>query len=154
MQNYSCLFEHCRPSAARQLGQPMHSQSANFGKFKPNSHNLAGIILHHSVQPWWRVLMTSTQNFPNMSSEPPAWILDGSSAPSNSKFLTIVLREWHDIYTVPAPLLVGHWIGRIGWMKWQCSVWSLMLVRAAAESVEFTTDILSRMRFSALERLN
>ena len=35
-----------------QFGQPMHSQSANFGKLKPNSHNLAGLILHglhHSV---------------------------------------------------------------------------------------------------------
>ena len=49
MQNYSCLFSS-RPSAARQLFQPMHSQSANFGKFKLNSHNLAGIILHHSVR--------------------------------------------------------------------------------------------------------
>ena len=28
----------------------MDSQSANFGKVKLNSHNLAGIILHHSVQ--------------------------------------------------------------------------------------------------------
>ena len=46
VQNNSCLFENSRPSAARQLGQPMHSQSANFGKFKLNSHNLAGIILH------------------------------------------------------------------------------------------------------------
>ena len=38
-----------RPSAARQLGKPVHSQSANFGKYKLNSHNLTGIILHHSV---------------------------------------------------------------------------------------------------------
>ena len=33
-------FENSRPSAAWQLGQPMHSQSANFGKFKLNSLNL------------------------------------------------------------------------------------------------------------------
>ena len=31
------LFENSRPSAASQLGQPMHNQSANFGKFKLNS---------------------------------------------------------------------------------------------------------------------
>ena len=49
IQNYSCLFENSRPSAARQLGQPIHSQSANFVKLKLNSHNLAEIILHHSV---------------------------------------------------------------------------------------------------------
>ena len=49
VQNYSCLFENSRSSAARQHGQPMRSQSANFGKFKLNSHNLAGIFLHHSV---------------------------------------------------------------------------------------------------------
>ena len=45
----ACLFENSCPSAARQIGQPMHSQSANFGKFKLNSHNLAGILLHHSL---------------------------------------------------------------------------------------------------------
>ena len=49
--NYPCMFEISRLSAARQLGQPMHSQSANFGKFELNSRNLAGIILHDSVQP-------------------------------------------------------------------------------------------------------
>ena len=43
------MFEISRLSAGRQLGQPMHSQSANFGKFKLNSRNLAGIILHGSV---------------------------------------------------------------------------------------------------------
>ena len=30
VQNYSCLFESSCTSAARKLGQPMHSQSANF----------------------------------------------------------------------------------------------------------------------------
>ena len=49
VQNYSCLLENSRLSAARELDQPMHSQSANFGKFKLNSRNLAGIILHHSA---------------------------------------------------------------------------------------------------------
>ena len=39
------LFENSRLSAARQLNQPMHSQSANFGKFKLNSLNLAPFIL-------------------------------------------------------------------------------------------------------------
>ena len=33
VKNYSCMFEISRLSAARQLDQPMHSQSANFGKF-------------------------------------------------------------------------------------------------------------------------
>ena len=47
VKNYSCMFEISRLSAARQLGQPMHSQSDNFGKFKLNSHNLAGIFLHN-----------------------------------------------------------------------------------------------------------
>ena len=47
--NYSCMLEISRLSAAKQLGQPMHSQSANFGKFKLNSHNLAGIIVHQST---------------------------------------------------------------------------------------------------------
>ena len=50
VKNYSCMFEISRLSAARQLGQPMHSQSANFGKFMLNSQNLAGIILHDSVK--------------------------------------------------------------------------------------------------------
>ena len=50
VQNYSCLFENSRPCAAGKLGQPTHSQSANCRKFKLNSHNLAGIIVHHSVQ--------------------------------------------------------------------------------------------------------
>ena len=49
VKNYSCMFVISPPSAARQLGQPMHIQSANFGKFKLNSRNLAGIILHHSA---------------------------------------------------------------------------------------------------------
>ena len=35
------MFEHSRPSAVRQLGLPMLSQSANFGKLKLNSVNLA-----------------------------------------------------------------------------------------------------------------
>ena len=57
VKNYSCMFEISRLSAARQLGQPMHSQSANFGKFELNSRNLAGIVLYDSVQhltptPW------------------------------------------------------------------------------------------------------
>ena len=47
--NYSCMLEISRLSAAKQLGQPMHSQSANFGKFKLNSRNLSGVILHDSV---------------------------------------------------------------------------------------------------------
>ena len=38
------------PSAARQLDQPCTAQSANFGKLWLNSQNLAGTILHHSVQ--------------------------------------------------------------------------------------------------------
>ena len=42
-------------SAARQLGQPMHSQSANFGKFKLHCRNLAGIILHDSVLTVWQM---------------------------------------------------------------------------------------------------
>ena len=49
VKKYSCMFEISCLSAARQLGQPMHSQSANFGKFKLNSRNLGGIILHDSV---------------------------------------------------------------------------------------------------------
>ena len=49
VKNYSCMFEISRLNAARQLGHPMHSQPANFGKFKLNSLNLAGIILHDSV---------------------------------------------------------------------------------------------------------
>ena len=49
VKNYACMFEISRLSAAGQLGQPMHSQSANFGKSKLNSRNLAGIISHHSV---------------------------------------------------------------------------------------------------------
>ena len=44
----SCL-KFPRLSAARQLGQPKHSQSANYGKCKLNSRNVAGIILHASV---------------------------------------------------------------------------------------------------------
>ena len=34
VQNYFCMFEISRLSAARQLGPPMHNLSANFGKFK------------------------------------------------------------------------------------------------------------------------
>ena len=44
------MFEISRLSSARQLGQPMHSQSANFRKFKFNSLNLVGVISHDSVQ--------------------------------------------------------------------------------------------------------
>ena len=42
VKTYSCMFEISRLSAARQLGQPMHSQSANFGKFQLNYRNLTG----------------------------------------------------------------------------------------------------------------
>ena len=55
VKNYSCMFEISCLSAARQLGQPMHSQSANFIKFKLNSQNLAGIFLHNSVYLEWMV---------------------------------------------------------------------------------------------------
>ena len=44
------LFENFRPRAARQLGQPMHSQFANFGKNKLNSLNLARFHLLNPVQ--------------------------------------------------------------------------------------------------------
>ena len=37
------------PGAARQLGQPMHGQSANFGKFKLHSLNLAPFLLFNSA---------------------------------------------------------------------------------------------------------
>ena len=43
------LFENSRRSAARQLGHPMHSQSANFEKFKLNSLNLAPFLLLNPV---------------------------------------------------------------------------------------------------------
>ena len=43
------MFEISRLNAARQLGQPLHSQSANFGMFTLNSWNLAGIILDDSL---------------------------------------------------------------------------------------------------------
>ena len=43
------MFEISRLSAARQLGQPVHSQSDNFGSIRLNFRNLAGIILHDSV---------------------------------------------------------------------------------------------------------
>ena len=43
------LFENFRSSAARQLSQPMHSQSANFGKFKISSLNLAPFLLLNPV---------------------------------------------------------------------------------------------------------
>ena len=49
VKNYSCMFEISCLCAARQLDQPMHSQSTNFGKFKLHSLNLTGIILHDSV---------------------------------------------------------------------------------------------------------
>ena len=44
------LFENYRPSAAGQLGQPIHSQSAIFGKFMLNLPNLAPFLLLNSVQ--------------------------------------------------------------------------------------------------------
>ena len=50
VKNYSCMFEIPRLSAARQLGQPMHSQSTNLGKFELHYLNLAGIILQDSIQ--------------------------------------------------------------------------------------------------------
>ena len=62
VQNYSGLFENSRPSAARQLGQPVHSQSDNFGKFKLNSHNLAGIFLHHSITKMAKKLIAGCKN--------------------------------------------------------------------------------------------
>ena len=43
------LFENSRPSAASQLGQHMHSQSANFGKLELNSRNLAPFLLLNPV---------------------------------------------------------------------------------------------------------
>ena len=42
-------FENSRPSTTRILGQPMHSQSANFGKFKLNSLNLASFLLLNPI---------------------------------------------------------------------------------------------------------
>ena len=51
VQNYSCLFENSRPSAARQLGTPMHNQLANFGKFKLNYLNLVPFLLLNPVFP-------------------------------------------------------------------------------------------------------
>ena len=53
VKNYSCMFEISRLSAARQLGQPMHSKSANFEKLEDDSQILAGIILHDSVHTNW-----------------------------------------------------------------------------------------------------
>ena len=44
------LFENSGPGAAREPGQPMHSQSANFGKFKLNSLNLAPFLFLNPVQ--------------------------------------------------------------------------------------------------------
>ena len=43
------LFEFPALAAAWQTDQPMHSQSANFGKFKLNSLNLAGFFSLHPV---------------------------------------------------------------------------------------------------------
>ena len=43
------LFENSHPSAARQLGQPIHIQSANFGKFELNYLNLAPFLLLNPV---------------------------------------------------------------------------------------------------------
>ena len=53
------LFENSRPSAARQLSQPMYSQSANFGKFKLNSLNLAPFLL---LNPVHQVKLSTLQN--------------------------------------------------------------------------------------------
>ena len=39
------LFENSCPSSDRQVGLPMHSQSANHGKFKLSSLNLAPFLL-------------------------------------------------------------------------------------------------------------
>ena len=43
------LFEFPALAAAWQTDQPMHSQSANFGKFKLNSLNLAAFFSLHPV---------------------------------------------------------------------------------------------------------
>ena len=49
VKNYSGVTEISGLSAARQHGQPMHSQSANFGKYKLNSLNLAPFLLLNPV---------------------------------------------------------------------------------------------------------
>ena len=48
-KNISACLNTSNLNAARQLGQPMYSLSADFWKYKLNSLNLAGIILHDSV---------------------------------------------------------------------------------------------------------
>ena len=44
------LFENSRSIAARQIGQPMHRKSADFGKYKLNSLNLALFLFLNPVQ--------------------------------------------------------------------------------------------------------
>ena len=62
------LFENSRPSAARQLGQPMHSQSTNFGKFKLNSLNLALFLLLDPVE---TLILTSGISMREFQKPPP-----------------------------------------------------------------------------------